>query len=796
MRGQSLIALLMVLLLTGVASGQTASKAPHIGYIFPAGGRQGTTFAVIIGGQFLGGAADADMSGEGIHAEVIEHFRPLRNLSAEQRAALHEKFLGLIYARVAELDEQGLLEDDAIWGHLDRMSNRGRNEKAAASQPALPQNMPSHALLYDLESKSLRQLLHVRYMLQQFKKGQRNPQIAETVLVEITIDRDAPPGTRELRLRTRQGLTNPMAFVVGVLPEINESEADDSKIAEFLPTESPLELPILINGQIMPGDVDRFRFIAKEGQRLVIETSARQLVPYLADAVPGWFQATLTLFDEVGDEIAFVDDYRFNPDPVFRFDVPADGEYQLEIRDSIYRGREDFVYRISIGERPFVTSIFPLGCCTGQKRFVSAKGWNLCADRLFIDGQSDPTVGIRQKPLGQGKTASNPVTYDVNALRAKAEVEPNDNVEDAQKVLLPRIVDGCIQMPGDVDVFRFKGRAGDEIVIETIARRLRSPLDSLVRLIDEHGNVLGWNDDVSERKEGFLHTDMGVLTHHADSYLRAFLPDDGMYYVQASDAQGKGGEAYAYRLRISPPRPSFELRATPSSVNMRAGLAAPIQVYALRKDGFSGEIEIAISGESHGFSLGGAKVPAGKDSVRITLVAPRRPPPNGPVVLTLVGRAAIAMQEVVRPVVPSEDMMQAFLFRHLTPSQEFMVSVCGGGRLARNIQLTDRTPIRLRPGGTRRVHFDVPPHPKLNEISLTLDQPPQSITLSNVSVVEGGIEFDLSASEDVPLGLADNLIIAVSREVERKGKGEEGKTKTELVPLGYLPAIPIKVVPG
>ena len=27
----------------------------------------------------------------------------------------------------------------------------------------------------------------------------------------------------------------------------------------------------------------------------------------------------------------------------------------------IYRGREDFVYRIALGELPFITGIFPLG---------------------------------------------------------------------------------------------------------------------------------------------------------------------------------------------------------------------------------------------------------------------------------------------------------------------------------------------------------------------------------------------------------------------------------------------------
>ena len=61
------------------------------------------------------------------------------------------------------------------------------------------------------------------------------------------------------------------------------------------------------------------------------------------------------------EEVAYDDDYRFKPDPVICYDVPKDGEYVFAIYDSIYRGREDFVYRITVGEQPFVTSIFPLG---------------------------------------------------------------------------------------------------------------------------------------------------------------------------------------------------------------------------------------------------------------------------------------------------------------------------------------------------------------------------------------------------------------------------------------------------
>ena len=122
---------------------------------------------------------------------------------------------------------------------------------------------------------------------------------------------------------------------------------------------------------------------------VVVDVRARHLIPYLADAVPGWFQAVMVLRDEAGKEVAFVDDYRFEPDPVLFYEVPEGGVYELTIRDSIYRGREDFVYRIALGEIPLVTGIFPLGGRTGDSTTVALTGWNLPETTLTVDARGD-----------------------------------------------------------------------------------------------------------------------------------------------------------------------------------------------------------------------------------------------------------------------------------------------------------------------------------------------------------------------------------------------------------------------
>jgi len=250
-----------------------------------------------------------------------------------------------------------------------------------------------------------------------------------------------------------------------------------------------------------------------------------------------------------------------------------------------------------------------------------------------------------------------------------SDLESNDSPQSAQAVTLPIIINGRIDKSGDWDVFRFDGRTGDQIAAEVYARRLDSPLDSVLKLTDAAGRQLAFNDDHEDKGSG-------LDTHHADSLILMTLPADGIYYLHLGDAQHKGGVEYSYRLRISAPRPDFELRVVPSTINARAGATVPITVYALRKDGFSGDIALALKDAPSGFVLNGGRVPADKDEAKLSLKAPPTSIKE-PVSLCLEGRAVIKGREIVRPAVPADDMMQAFFYRHLVPAKDLKVAVIG-----------------------------------------------------------------------------------------------------------------------
>jgi len=777
------------LLLLAVAAGtstawsQAVRRDPETGYLYPAGGQRGTTFEVLVGGQGLAGAGEVLVSGEGVHASVLKHYQAVRRLNGDQRKALQEKLKEVRNKRLRELTGR---ETPAEEAGGQTMMKAGETETPPVALPELP-------LLRDLEQKSLKQLIEIGQEFFNIGKQQPNAQIGETVLIEVTVDADAVPGDRELRLKTPMGLTNPRCFQVGVSPEAREQEPNaplDFVLLPNLPKEPPLELPVLMNGQIKPGDVDRFSFRATKGQRLVIDTQARHLVPFLADAVPGWFQATVALYDAKGKEVAFDDDYRFDPDPVLLFEVPESGVYELQINDALYRGREDFVYRVSVSERPFVTAMFPVGGQVGVETTASLEGWNLPQKQLRLNTEPGPE-GIRQTSLDSKEGPANPLFYAVDTLPECVEVEPNDTTKTAQQVVLPKTLNGRLSKPGDVDVFQFTGRAGDEIVVEILGRRLHSPLDSLVRVTDASGKVLGWNDDHVD-KEGFLHRDMGTLTHDADSYLRVALPAAGVYFVQVSEAQHKGGEAYAYRLRLSPPRPDFELRVAPSGPNVRPGMSAPMWVYALRRDGFEGEIELALKEAPAGFRLDGGRIPPGRGSVCVTLTAPAKPLAE-PAPLQLEGRASIGGEKVVRAALPCEDAMQAFLWRHLAPAQELLIASTGGRFSGAAFEPVGTEPVRIPVHGTASVSFKTAALPNMQRLELEFKEPGNGLSLQESVAAGGLLTLQLKTTGDaLKPGLAGNLVVEAFAQVAWGGKG--GKLQKRRVPLGMLPAIPFEVV--
>ena len=598
--------------------------------------------------------------------------------------------------------------------------------------------------------------------------------IDEVVKLKVSVSKDAAAGDRELCLITDTGISNKLTFNIGQLKEIVEAEPNDKREnAVRIPG-----LPALINGQIMPGDVDMFKFTAKNGQRLVFEASARALIPYLADAVPGWFKVCLTLYDAQGRELAFADDFRYEQDPVLFYNITADGDYFLAVRDSIYRGREDFVYRVKIGELPYITHIFPLGAASGKTPVpVKIYGVNLPSESTAADVDKSAPA-IQKISVKNNELVSNRVSFAISGLPEVSAAESCNDKGNAQKVTIPVIINGRIMTGGARNYFCFEGKKGQTVSIEVYARRLGSPLDSFITLFNSRGEKLNANDDRKDLSEGYI-------THHADSGLTQVLPENGIYTVLIYDTQGRGGMEYAYRLRISAPDPDFALIAVPASLTLSRGGAALQTVHVIRKEGFNGQISLNFKDNDSGLTIRGAVIPEKSNKVRIT-ISPSEQSRPGIIRPVLEGTASINGKSVSHPAEPAEDEMQAFIWHHLVDAEEETVLINDSAPFVISAVIPEQGFIELTPGTDVVIPLEIRRKPDWKiPVSVQLVDPPKGISLKNAYIPADKDKHSLILRADgkTPAGLTDNLIMTGTAYIEREEPPVQKKDESKEPPV-------------
>ena len=182
---------------------------------------------------------------------------------------------------------------------------------------------------------------------------QSTPSLRQKLLVTVAADASAKPGRGELCVYDQSGISAPRPFEISEAPHVAEPlyAPPHRPPRELAPVDISPDGAVLLDGQIMPGQTDSFMLRLKKQRRYSFRVTARELQPYVGDAVPGFFNASIALKDETGAVVASADDaMRFRPDPVMDFSPVDDGTYRLEIHDVLYRGRADFVYSISVSE--------------------------------------------------------------------------------------------------------------------------------------------------------------------------------------------------------------------------------------------------------------------------------------------------------------------------------------------------------------------------------------------------------------------------------------------------------------
>lgn len=150
--------------------------------------------------------------------------------------------------------------------------------------------------------------------------------------------------------------------------------------------------------------------------------------------------------------------------------------------------------------------------------------------RLIVPAAAEPGPGELRLSTVQGASAPFPfVVGELSELLHREGPEPHA-IED-----LPVTVNGRLEADGDLDEYALKLAPGDQVVCAATTRKILSPVDPLLRLLDADGRVVA---------ESFAN-------RSADGLLVYRSPRGGRYRLQLYDFQMNGGAEYVYRLTLT-----------------------------------------------------------------------------------------------------------------------------------------------------------------------------------------------------------------------------------------------------
>ena len=425
----------------------------------------------------------------------------------------------------------------------------------------------------------------------------------KSVKATLLIAADCRLGEHALRLRTTSGISALRIFYVGPCPSVEEKEPNNTAAKP-----QSIALNRTVQGTLAAEDVDYFAVEAKQGERISVEVEGARLGRTMLDPY-------VSIQDASGRVIAQSDDTPLlGHDGFASVIAPADGKYVVLVRDMVYMGASHF-YRLHIGSFPRPAAVFPLGGKPGETiaaKFLGDSAGDL-AQSLTLPATAMGKFGVLAERNG---TPPSPNWVRVVDLPTVAEVKPAATQAKAPllDVPAPLAFDGVLATKGEAAFFRFKAKKDQNLNFEVFARRLGSPIDSVLTVFDAKGKSLGSNDDASG---------------NPDSATRVRIPADGEYIVKVADQLARGGPLFTYRVEIAEVKPALTL-SIPDTARYdnetRKSIAVPrgnrfAVLMNVNRDSFNGDLQLAFNGLPAGITMLADNVPGSLSAVPVVFEA-------------------------------------------------------------------------------------------------------------------------------------------------------------------------------
>lgn len=519
------------------------------------------------------------------------------------------------------------------------------------------------------------------------------PQPIENTFV-VAIDAGVAGGNYEVRCQGKYGLSNARTFVIGMLPEVIETEpnggnelpawtevTDSAGVKTKQNPALAVTLPVTVNGQSTNGaDVDWYRFTGTAGQRMLLDGQARR--------IDSRMELVISLLDATG-RVLGQSQPGAGGDPIVDVTLPADGEYFVKVHDALYQQGPGYYYRLRMGVLPYLDFVFPPAGLPGSNEEYTLYGRNLpggqasayqlggrplemlkvripvpadAVDRLSFASRLDPqSMGLDSVEYRiPGNPGSNPVLISTASAPITLE-QPNDTPAAAQVLTLPCEVAGQFYPQRDADWFQFEAKAGDKWAIDLVSQRLSLPSDPslLVQRVVKgaDGQVQITDvvqlDDLPDQNFNNRTGRHEFDTRSGDPSYLLTVPADGTYRILVRDSSSsvRSDPRLVYRLAIRKPAPDYRIVAvpgeSPGGLALRRGGRDLVRIFVDRRDGFDGDIRVSVTGLPQGVTSEEIVIGSGNTMGTLILTA-AEDAPVATATLQVTSKATIAGQEVTR----------------------------------------------------------------------------------------------------------------------------------------------------
>lgn len=430
---------------------------------------------------------------------------------------------------------------------------------------------------------------------------------------ELTLRRDAALGPHYFQVVTPRGASGVMLFRAGDQPHILEREPDDS------PEDAQeIAIPATVNGRLnTEGDFDFFRFRARKGETWVFDLRASRNGNGL--------DAALILLDERGRRLENCEEF-FIWDPFFTYTFAADGRYTVVVQP--LRTDPTFAYQLDVRRAPHLATIAPIAVRPGSTVEATVYGAGLVGTgQLWTDAPGvtgevlemrGDTARIRLAVPHTATDGPRELAILTDSGRSSAAtflIDSTPAYRSGELLRAPMSLTGIARYR-QPERFPFDAAEGQKLVFEVRAQRFGSPVDSVLRILDEKGEEIAKNDDGA----------FAGAVFNKDSRLSHTFERGGRYHLEIANLYKTTGENYPYQLVMRSAQPGFDVLLNAENPYVFPGGDGSLKVSIARRDGFEGPVKLTVEGLPEGIQAEGLEVPEGIKEATIRFRAGELPP--------------------------------------------------------------------------------------------------------------------------------------------------------------------------